>query len=227
MFLGEGEDAFSVLDRFLDARVTVSREQLRELGYGRRLVGLAVKYGVIRVLVPGLFVDARREVDERWVYLAAKLPDGVVTLESASALHGLVPAWSGPVQVVLPRGRHLPRIVPRGVQFVTRRGEWSDEDLVCVSSPGTGGVSVRCFSPLRTFGELAAEGHLESARRAGRELLSRGERAHTLLEVMLRLRTSRRQASDTLFELFAPDEGNELTSARTPPRWGPRPRPRR
>ncbi|MEN9799351.1 MAG: hypothetical protein RL653_3047 [Pseudomonadota bacterium] len=86
MFFGEEEDAFSALDRFLDARVAVTREQLRALGYGRRLVGLALKYRVIRTVVPGLFVDARREIDERWIYLDARLPDGVVTLESAAAL---------------------------------------------------------------------------------------------------------------------------------------------
>ncbi|MEN9799887.1 MAG: hypothetical protein RL653_3584 [Pseudomonadota bacterium] len=211
MYFGENDDAFTPLCRYLDRRSAVTWEDLRDLGYGRRMVGCAVKYKVLRPVAPGLYVDGRRDLDVRLVFVAARLPGAVITLESAAGLLGLVGEWFGSLHVVLPRGRHLPRTSPLGLRCVKRRGDWTGEEVVSVTPPGLRGVEVRCFKPLRTFAELAAAGCLDSAGDVGRELLERGEHPEVLLEALLRLGLTRRRAGDVMFEVFAP------VAHRTPP----------
>lgn len=211
MYFGENDDAFTPLCRFLDRRSAVTWEELRDLGYGRRLVRCAVRYRLIRPVAAGLYVDGRSDQDDRLVFVAARIPEGVITLESAVGLLGLSIDWFGPLHVVLPRGRHFPRTSPRSLQCVRRHGDWTEADVVNVQPPGLRGVTVRCFTPLRTFAELAAAGCLDSAGDLGRVLLERGERPEALLEATLRLGLTRRQAGDVMFEVFAP------VGHRTPP----------
>lgn len=205
MFFDEHDDAFTPLRRFLDRRSAVSWEDLRDLGYGRRMVRCALEYKLMRRVAPGLYVDARRHVDGRLAFLSARVPEGAVTLEAASWLLGLTSEWYGWLYVALPRGRHFPRTAPLGLLCAKHRGEWTEADVVTVPVPYTPGIAVRCFNPLRTFAELAAAGSLDSAGEVGRELLRTGERPETLLESLLRLGLKRRRVGDVMFELFAPE----------------------
>lgn len=69
--------------------------------------------------------------------------------------------------------------------------------MVTVAVPDTPGISVRCFTPLRTLGELAAAGHVDTAGEVGRALVGAGERPEALVESMLRLGLTRRTAGHT------------------------------
>jgi hypothetical protein len=195
----------------------VTWEELRDLGYGRRLVGCALKYRVIRRVAPGLYVDARRQVDGRLAYVSARVPEGVITLEAAGWLLGLTAEWFGGVDVAMPRGRHFPRTAPLGLSCARHRGEWTDADVVSVAVPEAPGISVRCFTPLRTLGELAAAGHVDTAGEVARSLLMEGERPEALVESMLGLGLARRRTGEVLFELFAPEE-HRSTGLVSPPR---------
>lgn len=121
MYFGESDDAFTPLCRFLDRWSEVTREELRDLGYGRQMVGCALKHRVIRRVAPGLYVDARRPVDGRLAYVCARVPEGVITLEAAAWLLGLTAEWFGGVDVALPRGRHFPRTAPPGLSCARHR----------------------------------------------------------------------------------------------------------
>ena len=164
-------------------------------------------------MAPGLYVDARRDVDGRLVYLSERLRDGVVTLEAAAWLLGLTSEWFGWLFVALPRGRHFPRLAPLGLRPVRHLGDWTEADVVTVTVPYTPGITVRCFTPLRTFAELAGARRLDSAREVGRALLRTGERPEALLEAMLKRGLPRSRAADVLFELFAPESHLAPSSA--------------
>jgi len=203
MYFGESGDAFTPLCRFLDRWSAMTREDLRDLGCGLRMVGCALTQRVIRRVAPGLYVDARRPVDGRIAHVCARVPEGVITLETAAGLLRLTGEWFGTVDVALPRRHHFPRTAPVGLRCARHGGAWTEADVVTVAVPGPPGIAVRCFRPLRTFGELAAAGHVDTAGEVGRALVGAGERPEALVESMIRLGVTRSRAGDVMFVLFA------------------------
>ncbi len=133
-----------------------------------------VLFRILRRVERGLYVDAKARMDVRWLVLHARVPRGVVTLETAAVSHGLLDTDSGPLWVALPHGWRPPRTGLSGLAFQHLRVGWDASELECFHPPGLPGLELRRFTPVRTFAELLAAGRFGTAEEVGRALLARG-----------------------------------------------------
>lgn len=133
-------------------------------------------FRIIRRVDRGLYIAARPRwpVDVRWVMLHARVPLGILTLETAAASQGLLSWDNGPLWVALPHSEHPPRSTIGGLAFQYLRAPWTLEDIEPFSPPGLPGLELVRFGPLRVFAELAATRRLYAAEDVGKALLARG-----------------------------------------------------
>lgn len=156
----------------------LTAKQLELAGFGRDQVRWAeLLFRILRKVDRGLYVDANLTADVRWVLVHARVPRGVVTLETAAHTQGLLQAPASPLWVALPHSEHPPRSSIQGLAFQYLRARWDDEELEPFSPPGLPGLALVRFTPARVFAELAAAGRLASAHAVGRALLTQGASA--------------------------------------------------
>lgn len=176
--------------------------ELEVAGISRQQLSFAqVLFRLLRRVDRGLYVDARLPMDVRWVVLHARVPRGVVTLETAAVSHGLLDRDTGPLWVALPHGCKPPRSARSGLAFQHLRGGWSDSDVEPFHPPGLPGLELRRFTPLRTFAELLAAGRFGLAEDVGRALLA-GGLSSDALEASLEARSVRRDTAKRTLQLI-------------------------
>jgi hypothetical protein len=188
--MGRG-DWMERMRRMVRARHYLTTTELLREGFRRVEIGWAENvFRILQRVDRGLFVEARpaRPVDLRWVLLHARVPLGIVSLETAAASQGLLPWGTGPLWVALPHSEHPPRSVIGGLAFQYLRAPWSLEELEPFSPPGMPGMELARFVPVRVFVELAAARRLGAATDVGRALLERGGAPGDLDLALLRRR---------------------------------------
>ena len=151
--------------------------ELQRAGFGRVQIHWAERlFRFIRRVDRGLYVDAKAfpPLDVRWVVLHARVPRGIVTLETAAASHGLLPWPGGPLWMALPHSEHPPRTSIGGLAFQYLRAPFSSEECEPFNPPGMPGLELLRFVPLRVFAELATARRMGAAEEVGRGLRERG-----------------------------------------------------
>ncbi|HEX5990530.1 MAG TPA: type IV toxin-antitoxin system AbiEi family antitoxin domain-containing protein [Solirubrobacterales bacterium] len=105
----------------------VTRDQLRELGYGRHAIGHRIKKGLLHPVRRGVFAVGRPEVSEKGHWMAAVLTCGegaMLSHSSAAALWRIGGEQGGLVEVSLPsssRRRHSGIRIHRRPSFNLKR----------------------------------------------------------------------------------------------------------
>jgi hypothetical protein len=196
------DDWLGRLRQLLERGHYFTATELEVAGISRQQVSFAqVLFRTLRRVDRGLYVDARRPLDVRWVVLHARVPRGVVTLETAAVSHGLLDRHEGPLWVALPHGWKAPRTVRSGIAFQHLRAGWCEAELEPFHPPGLPGLELRRFTPVRTFAELLAAGRFGAAEDVGRALLAGGF-ALEALEAALDARGVRRDTVKRTLQLI-------------------------